>query len=414
MFWLLNQNSAVHFAVCAQVGGTTAIEDWHEALDTMQQRHPNLFVKIALDDAANPYFHSVASARIPLRVVAGSDLRWEPEIEWELATPFDAEQAPLIRAVLLHQAHRAVLILVAHHSIADGRSLVFAIRDTLYALAGQSLGPPPAIASLDVWFAALPKRIGDDTSDQGPALEATAKSFVFREPDGSRPRVRRLTLSPEVTGELRQRARQEHTTIHCALVAAAAAAARQISSALAGATIRISSPIDFRTVIGAADEIAPLGAGVMIAMEPRTHATFWDAARFAKRVVDPARTPSALAAMIGQLGPFMASRPGVADVAAFWAQRLGYDLNVSNLGEAPIETRIGDLRLEALGGPSILIGFEGEQGIGVATANGSLTLLHTSYEPLPSLLEVMEQLLIEACSGRDRDSRAVGRRPTTG
>jgi hypothetical protein len=375
----------------------------------MQQRHPNLFVKIALDDAANPYFHSVASARIPLRIVAGSDLQWEPEIEWELATPFDSGRAPLVRAVLLHQAHRAVLILVAHHSIADGRSLVFAIRDTLYALSGQSLGPPPAIASLDAWFAALPKGIGDDTSDQGSALEATAKSFVFREPDGSRPRVRRLTLTPDVTDELRRRSRREQTTIQCALVAAAAEAARQISSALAGATIRISSPIDFRNVIGAADEIAPLGAGVMIPMEPQTQAPFWDAARFAKRVVDPARTPSALANMIGQLGPVISSRPGVADVAAFWAQRLGYDLNVSNLGEAPIENCIGDLRLEALGGPSILIGFEGEQGIGVATANGSLTLLHTSYEPLPSLLEAMEQLLIEACSGSDGGRRTMGR-----
>jgi hypothetical protein len=94
----------------------------------------------------------------------------------------------------------------------------------------------------------------------------------------------------------------------------------------------------------------------------------------------------------------MSSRPGVEDVAAFWSRRLGYDLNVSNLGEVPIENCIGDLRLEALGGPSILIGFEGEQGIGVATANGSLTLLHASFEPLPSLLESMEQLLIEACS----------------
>lgn len=398
MFWLLNQNSPVHFAVCAQIGGTTTVEDWRNALDTMQQRHPNFFVGIALDEAANPYCHSVASVRIPLRIVVGSDLRWEPEIEGELATPFDAEQAPLVRAVLLHQAHRAVLILVAHHSIADGRSLVFAIRDTFYALSGKSLGPPPAIASLDAWFAALPKGIEDDTTKQRSPLEATAKCFVFRKPDGSRPRVRRLTLTPEATNELRRRSRREGTTIQCALVTAAAEATRQLSSVLGRATIRISSPIDFRKVIGAADEVAPLGAGVTIPMEPQTHATFWDAARFAKRVVDPARTPSALANVLGQLGPFMSSRPSVADAAALWAQRLGYDINVSNLGDVPIEHCVGDLRLEALGGPSILLGYEGEQGIGVATANGSLTLLHSSYEPLPSLLESMEQLLIEACS----------------
>jgi hypothetical protein len=44
------------------------------------------------------------------------------------------------------------------------------------------------------------------------------------------------------------------------------------------------------------------------------------------------------------------------------------------------------------------MGFEGEQGIGVATANGSLNLLHTSYEPLPALLESIEERLVIACS----------------
>jgi NRPS condensation-like uncharacterized protein len=398
MFWLLNQKSPVHFAVCAQVGGTTAVDSWRHALDMVQQRHPNFSVRIALDETANPYYQSVASARIPLRIVAGGDLRWEPEIERELATPFDTEQAPLVRAVLLHQRHRAVLILVSHHSIADGRSLVFAIRDTLHALSGKLLAPPPPVASLDAWFASLPEGIEDETSDQDPVQEATAKCFVFRKHDGSGPLVTRRTLTSAATEELRQRSRREGTTIQCAVVTAAAEAARQVSSALEGVTIRISSPIDFRQVVGAEDQVAPLGAGVMIPMKPQTHATFWDAARFAKRIVDRARTPSALANIVGQVGPFMSSRPGVEDVAAFWSRRLGYDLNVSNLGEVPIENCIGDLRLEALGGPSILIGFEGEQGIGVATANGSLTLLHASFEPLPSLLESMEQLLIEACS----------------
>ena len=61
-------------------------------------------------------------------------------------------------------------------------------------------------------------------------------------------------------------------------------------------------------------------------------------------------------------------------------------------------SRIGDSWLEALGGPSILIGFECGQGIGVAADNGSLTLLRASYKPLPSLFESVEKTLITACS----------------
>jgi hypothetical protein len=54
-------------------------------------------------------------------------------------------------------------------------------------------------------------------------------------------------------------------------------------------------------------------------------------------------------------------------------------------------------RLEARGlsGPSILMGFEGEQD--VATANGSLNLLHTSYER-PALVQSIEERLVTACS----------------
>ena len=65
--------------------------------------------------------------------------RWEREIERELATRFDARQAPLIRAVLLRQPDKSILILSAHHSIGDGLSMAFAIRDLLQALSGERL-----------------------------------------------------------------------------------------------------------------------------------------------------------------------------------------------------------------------------------------------------------------------------------
>jgi hypothetical protein len=64
----------------------------------------------------------------------------------ELATPFDPGRAPLVRAVLMREHHRATLILTAHHSIADDLSLSFAIRDTLLAFwhaDGSAPADPP-------------------------------------------------------------------------------------------------------------------------------------------------------------------------------------------------------------------------------------------------------------------------------
>jgi hypothetical protein len=81
---------------------------------------------------------------------------------------------------------------------------------------------------------------------------------------------------------------------------------------------------------------------------------------------------------------------------AFELQMVVCDVLVSNLGVIPFETDFGSLTLEGLWGPSVLMGSEGEQAIGVATLHGAIHLLHTSFAPLPSLLETAERTLPEA------------------
>src|SRR3979490_3365993 len=147
LMWLLDQNRSRHFVLAAQVEGHTTIEGWRAALDLVQQRHPLLSVLIESGENSSPHFRQVTGAAIPIRVVEGKDAveRWESEIERELSLPFNFRQAPLVRAVLLHEAHRVVYILSVHHSVADGISLAFVIRDTLEALIGKPIGMLPAI-----------------------------------------------------------------------------------------------------------------------------------------------------------------------------------------------------------------------------------------------------------------------------
>jgi hypothetical protein len=74
-----------------------------------------------------------------------------------------------------------------------------------------------------------------------------------------------------------------------------------------------------------------------------------------------------------------------------------FDLHVSNLGAVSIPTSYGRLSLRQLWGPGVLLGFEGEQTLGVSTVNGRLALLHTSHNPLPCFLEQIESVLSLAC-----------------
>jgi hypothetical protein len=62
--------------------------------------------------------------------------------------------------------------------------------------------------------------------------------------------------------------------------------------------------------------------------------------------------------------------------------------------------QFGPVTLIAMFGPAVLTGFEGQQTIGVATVNGALCLLHTSYTPPEGLLEKTQSVLAEACDER--------------
>ena len=50
--------------------------------------------------------------------------------------------------MLLHEKHRSIIVLVARHSIADGLSLAYVIRDLLQLLSGETLAPLPVAALL--------------------------------------------------------------------------------------------------------------------------------------------------------------------------------------------------------------------------------------------------------------------------
>ena len=46
LFWLMDQNRPVHFAVTVQVSGETSVRDWRDALARLQERHSLLSASI--------------------------------------------------------------------------------------------------------------------------------------------------------------------------------------------------------------------------------------------------------------------------------------------------------------------------------------------------------------------------------
>jgi NRPS condensation-like uncharacterized protein len=399
MFWLMDQKHPVHLTVTAEVKGVTKAQSWRNALDAVQERHPILSTSIKRNEEGQPALYQVDAAPIPLRVVDGRvQEHWELELDREMALPFTPEQAPLIRTVLIHKPESAVLIIIAHHAIADGMALVFLIRDLLQVLSGEQIEAFSFSSSGEELLKKLPKR---EEIVQAEALQARAPATepaLYREDDGLAPRASARKLDENLTAALRERARREGTTVQGALCAALVLAGRKTSSTWRKQSVRVMSPINARAHLRAGEACGLyLGAGAMIPFRPGDSSDFWELARFAKQKISPSQTFQSLSASLHGLEAIMTKDMDVETAAQISAGAFARDLMVSNLGQMPYESEFGKLKLEAVWGPTALQGLDGEQNVGIATTNGAIRLLHASYSLIPHLLENAELILRAAC-----------------
>jgi Condensation domain len=381
-FWLSNQNSAKHFVIAAEIIGDATAEAWGSAIAAAQLRHPLLRISIQSGPDGPPCFHEHANIPIPLRIVPEENsVTWTVEMAKELATPILLNGAPLVRITVLRKSGGSTLLLSMHHSIADGLSSAFVIRDILEALSGKPLQP---LALTDPQESLCSAAAGP----LPPSARVYRPATLLRRNTGG-PTVQDLKLPEELTTKLRAHAREVGATVHGALVAAFTFAGRQLSSDWLTHPVRVVSPVNNRKLLGLEDQctlsiVFPTGA-----YAPDSEERLWDVARAVKDELTPVRTADGLSTVFSGFRQLMSTPPDVAQIAAFELQVCACEGMVSNLGVLPFETSFGGFKLESLWGPSVFVGIEGEQMIGAATLNGAIHLLHTSYTPISKLLQTM-------------------------
>jgi hypothetical protein len=295
---------------------------------------------------------------------------------------------------LIQGARDAAFMLVAHHSIADGLSLAYAIRDTLDALAGRSLPPLPWLRSQDDMMNVSDSLMDGQEQEQDQA--GAAMPAVYRTHDNARPTVKGLRLSAGLTSSVRDRARQEGTTVHGALCAALVLASREVFAPWREIPLRIFSPINARPLLDAGESCGVF-LGATTSVFDRQATDFWDIARDARNGVAVNQTSENIAAQLAAFRRVVGNGAEVATVAEFVAQVFASEVLLTNLGSLSFDRQFGPVTLKAMFGPAVLTGFEGQQTIGVATVNGALCLLHTSHTPPEGLLEKTQSVLAQVC-----------------
>jgi hypothetical protein len=195
-------------------------------------------------------------------------------------------------------------------------------------------------------------------------------------------------LSVELTQQLRDRARQENTSVHSAVGAAfllTMAHQRDVS-------LQCLSPINVRSQL---DPSPGKTVGLFVSSGLTQHdlsenSSFWETARSLKAQLLDAMLPAQTFKVVRQQQLMTASLPDPQTVYHAMRKVHDYDLVVTNLGYLPFGPQIGSLQIEALYGP-VLVG-EREPVVGVITCGDRLSLTVTSPSTTASEMELEASL----------------------
>lgn len=390
MFWYADQGHPNHFCIVGEVRGRTDVGRWRRAVTEVVAQSPLAQSRFRCDPGGEPILSMGATQPVHLEVFRGDSGAWRRVVGLELGKPIDAARGPLVRSTLIFEPDRATLILTAHHAIADGLGLTFMLRDILSLVGGEPVLRSGETRSAEMLVAETLGALPEAAPGQAPT------PVPFRTVDGSMPEVCSASLAPKILEQLRNRCRSEETTVHSLLAAALTAAAAELRPRRDAGPTRILSPLDLRKrLLGSTEHLGLCVVGAVTELDSPGE-DLWRSARAVSAALAASKTPEGLIsilAIVQMMEPLLTS---VDQARSILASAFGCDILLTNLGDLGFPQTIGALDLEAVWGPSVSMGFSGEQTVGVATHSGRLNLVHTSYAPIVGLLPETVRLLTAA------------------
>jgi hypothetical protein len=227
----------VNCILTARLAGSIAIRSLLSAINKVQAKHPLLRVSITDEHGHPHFFFEENPPPIPLRIVERhGDADWQSITLQEWKTIFHLKAGPPFRVVWIRSEDVSELLLVGHHCVCDGASLITILREIM-----QLIDQPEAQLTAYPPFQSLADLIPEEIfSDPKIALRARAKAALLKLfaltirhtdviPDPSHYLIY-WRASAKETSALASRCKAEDTTPYAALCVAFMMAFRQLGS----------------------------------------------------------------------------------------------------------------------------------------------------------------------------------------
>jgi len=349
----------------ARIEGSLTPDILRQALNLVQKRHPMLQVHlIELTDGL--YFESEDTEEIPLRVI---DKQYENQgieiAEDELHQKFSGGLAPLCRVTFLHSSTSngiSEIIATFHHAITDGLSCMCFFDDLLsycqQIAAGDRIAEVVTMQLLPPLETLLASHLSrnnnvEETQEQSSQEIQPPELIIEGEALLSDRRTRLLTriLSKEMTMMLRNRCRQEETTVHGALCAAILFGAAKIT--FTGTPIHLScgSSVNLRKFCEPKVKDGYMGClATFMGSIPhvlKENSTFWNLARDCKSKISNNLNRGV---PINQLKSQRLQQVNKSFILQLSARKMGRTdtVEISNIGKFNFLDKYGDFKLKEL------------------------------------------------------------------
>ena len=300
---IFSRSPSAIVAVVARIKGNISERMLINAVSQVQQRHPNLRVRIKEDNDRDPWFTSEGVKAIPVEITSReSDNHWIKVYQEACQIPFEFDARPAIRFILVQSSLKSELLILCHHILCDGLSLAYLARDLMVHLGEPNrevdvLPNPvpinrdniPSEVSLNPIIRFLINRINQkwakekiyfDQEDYRNLNEAYWLNF--------RHQMFSVELSEAQTSALVERCRKEGVTVNTAL-----------TTAFVGAQYMVQGEKPYHSSIGIAgnlrdrlqrpvDEVMGFYAGlVTLKCKYKKRIGFWENARRFQRKIKP-------------------------------------------------------------------------------------------------------------------------------
>lgn len=132
-----------HISLVLRLKGQVSEGALEKAVEKMLITYPQFRVRIEWDESGVHDSTTEGAAKIPVKAYPReSDTHWMNVLNLEHAIPLRPSKGPLTRFILVKGRDTSELIVFCHHSISDGRSLEFALREVLLHLNDPERTPP--------------------------------------------------------------------------------------------------------------------------------------------------------------------------------------------------------------------------------------------------------------------------------